>query len=233
MQRRRRRGHKGAGRQAKVLPAQVAAGAAPASGRCCRRRLRQARLPQNRPPIFSNPLVPKSNGAAEGARRGRGAECRGRNHFRGSVHTCRDESLTTETVAACASSLGDAKSCTRVHAPDSHTRHVHERGGRESGRGREREPASVPVPLSSCEREEGARAGSRGPRSNVVGGGRARPQHTSTLWRAALSLLRHLSPICCTFAGEPRPRSTVRRPPSAAQLPRRGGRPVRGGTRCV
>jgi len=60
---RRRRGHKGAGRQAKVLPAQVAAGAAPANAR---------------PPIFSNPLVPKSNCAAEGARRGRGAECRGR-----------------------------------------------------------------------------------------------------------------------------------------------------------
>ena len=53
-------------------------------------------------------------------------------------------------------------------------------GARESGRGRERERASVPVPLSSCEREEGACAGSRGPRSNVVGGGRARPQHTST-----------------------------------------------------
>ena len=73
MQRRRRRGHKGAWRQTKVLPAQVAAGAAPASAR---------------PPIFSNPLV-ASNGAAEGARRGRGAECRGRNHFRGSVQTCR------------------------------------------------------------------------------------------------------------------------------------------------
>ena len=201
MQRRRRRGHKGAGRQAKVLPAQVAAGAAPASGRCCRRRLRQARLPQNRPPIFSNPLVPKSNGAAEGARRGRGAECRGRNHFRGSVHTYRDESLTTETVAACASSLGDAKSCTGSRTRFTHQARARERreGARDSGRGRERERASVPVPLSSCKREEGARAWSRGPRSNVVGGGRARPQHTSTLWRAALSLLRHLSPICCTF----------------------------------
>ena len=130
---RRRRGHKGAGRQAKVLPAQVAAGAAPASAR---------------PPISSNPLVPKSNGAAEGARRGRGAECRGRNHFRGSVHTCRDESLTTETVAACASSLGDAKSCTRFHAPDSSTRHVHERGGK--ARGRAAESASVSGRACRC-----------------------------------------------------------------------------------
>jgi len=133
MQRRRRRGHKGAGRQAKVLPAQVAAGAAPASAR---------------PLISSNPLVPKSNGAAEGARRGRGAECRGRNHFRGSVHTCRDESLTTETVAACASSLGDAKSCTRFHAPDSRTRHVHERGGK--ARGRAAESASVSGRACRC-----------------------------------------------------------------------------------
>ena len=53
MQRRQRRGHKGAGRQAKVQPAQVAGDAAPASAR---------------PPIFSNQLVPKSNGAAEDAR---------------------------------------------------------------------------------------------------------------------------------------------------------------------
>jgi hypothetical protein len=98
---RRRRGHKGAGRLAKVLPAQVAAGAAPASAR---------------PPIFSNPLVPKSNGAAEGARRGRGAECRGlivsgaqsvggaecrgRNHFRRSVHTCRYESWLHDALAS-------------------------------------------------------------------------------------------------------------------------------------
>jgi hypothetical protein len=55
---------------------------------------------------------------------------------------------------------------------------------------------------------------------------------------AGLSLLRHLSPICCTFVGEPQPRSTVRRPQSAAQLPRRGGRPARarggtGSTMCL
>jgi hypothetical protein len=65
-----------------VLPA---AGAAPASVR---------------PPIFSNPLVPKSNGAAEGARRGRGAECRGRNHFPASVHTCRDDSWLHDALVS-------------------------------------------------------------------------------------------------------------------------------------
>ena len=43
-------------------------------------------------------------------------------------------------------------------APDSHASHVHERGARESGRGRRRERACVPVPLSSGEREEGAHA---------------------------------------------------------------------------
>ena len=67
------------------------------------------RLPSARSPIFSNPLVPKSNGAAARAR-GRGTECGGRNHFHGSVHTCRDESLTTESVEVRATSLWEAKS---------------------------------------------------------------------------------------------------------------------------
>jgi hypothetical protein len=49
---------------------------------------------------FLKPSGSKSNGAAEGARRGRGAECRGRNHFRWSVNTCRDESWLHDALAS-------------------------------------------------------------------------------------------------------------------------------------
>jgi hypothetical protein len=46
----------------------------------------------------------------------------------------------------------------QIHSQGSQGTCTREMGGRESGRGRERERACVPVPLSSCETEEGAHA---------------------------------------------------------------------------
>ena len=74
--------------------------------RCCRRRWRQARLPQARGHRFSQTLwfrkatAPLKAPAEGGAQSVGGAECRGRNHFRASVHTCRDESWLHDALAS-------------------------------------------------------------------------------------------------------------------------------------
>jgi hypothetical protein len=72
------------------------------------------------------------------------------------------ESLSTESVEVCAGLSGRPRvealvacGAHQIHTQGTCTREV---GGRESGRGRERERACVPVPLSSGEREEGAHA---------------------------------------------------------------------------
>lgn len=125
--------------------AQVEKGAAPASARS---------------PIVSKPLIPAAkNGVAERASRGRGTVCRS---VIISVHTSRAESLTKNLSMSAPRLTGrprvEALVACGAHQIQTQGKCTREVGGRESGRGRERERACVPVPLSSGEREEGAHA---------------------------------------------------------------------------
>ena len=133
MQRRSSRGQKGAGRKAKGMRrAQVEKGAAPASARS---------------PIVSKPLIPAAkNGVTERASRGRGTVCRS---VIISVHTCRAESLTKNLSMSAPRLTGrpndEALVACGAHQIQTQGMCTREVGGRESGRGRERERAGASV----------------------------------------------------------------------------------------
>ena len=115
--------------------AQVEKGAAPASARS---------------PIVSKPLIPAAkNGVAERASRGRGTVCRS---VIISVHTCRAVSLTKNLSMSAPRLTGrprvEALVACGAHQIQTQGKCTREVRGRESGRGRERERACVPVPLS-------------------------------------------------------------------------------------
>ena len=103
-----------------------------------------------RSPIVSKPLIPAAkNGVAERASRGRGTVCRS---VIISVHTSRAESLTKNLSRSAPRLTGrprvEALVACGAHQIQTQGKCTREVGGRESGRGRERERACVPVPLS-------------------------------------------------------------------------------------
>lgn len=108
-----------------------------------------------RSPIVSKPLIPAAkNGVAERASRGRGTVCRS---VIISVHTCRAESLTKNLSMSAPRLTGrprvEALVACGAHQIQTQGKCTREVGGRESGRGRERERACRCL----C-REEGAHA---------------------------------------------------------------------------
>ena len=103
-----------------------------------------------RSPIVSKPLIPAAkNGVAERASRGRGTVCRS---VIISVHTCGAESLTKNLSMSAPRLTGrprvEALVACGAHQIQTQGKCTRQVGGRESGRGRERERACVPVPLS-------------------------------------------------------------------------------------